>query len=241
MEKNKQKENFDVMYKEAYEQSQKYSKEYIRERIDAVKNKHSMTDTEICNLMTGFVKELFETRIKLQEMYFKLVENDSAKVTQGLKEKYFEEIGKLTQLEIEYRDVAARYLVYILDKKSSVDELVKAIGIDVTDEMEVVSDLGEFSQKPAFTKEQLQEYNKSFSVNNGKVLIVHNNRAILLPAIHFVVADLQNAKYKNLSRELLVPFTNGELPKNPELASKMLVYDKYGKMHGKVVSGGLYY
>lgn len=118
-----------------------------------------------------------------------------------------------------YDDMYGKYLAYMIDTKDYAS-IIKLLGIDYTRGIETVHTL--YGSKGITRQDKLAEHEKTYNFNNGKVCLVDDGRAILIPSFPGLIDYLEENGFKE-SSDMFVPCSNGELPTNNSKRAKLAI------------------
>ena len=175
------------------------------------------------NSLSQIIKEIIELKQKIIDI------NETGKAEVVELEILYNVIDEKVKKFRELKVHAGEELYEILGNYPVLEDVISEMAIDITNGIEYVLPIGNRKLKP-YTIKELQENDNSFSLNKNRMVLFLNEKAYLLPKFNEFKETLLDMGFEDLSKKIIVPLSNGGMPRDEIEAAKFLASEKCAEL-----------
>ena len=175
------------------------------------------------NSLSQIIKEIVELKQKIIDI------NETGKAEVVELEILYNVIDEKVKEFKKLKVHAGEELYEILGDYPVLDDVLSEMAIEITNGIEYVLPIGNRKLKP-YTIKELQENDNSFSLNKNRMVVFFNEKAYLLPKFNEFKETLLDMGFEDLSKKIIVPLSNGGMPRDENEAAKFLASEKCAEL-----------
>lgn len=197
--------------------------------IEYTKQRYNQKISELadsCRVIYETEKKIEDFRLKLEE-----VEEDSPKFKSGsaILAQAEDDLRRAYSDRRRYEDVASEMLFQITGTKPTLEMLVENIAVEVTAGHKNQNSRGGDYVVKGYSPEECAKRDKTYDSDNGKVVVFHGGKALLLPSVPGILSQIEGKGYLKLRQG--TPYSNDEYPVDDfEMQARLRVMAKYNYM-----------